>query len=153
MTYQDTWAICTECGEKFVFRVEDQKRQARNGEDITPPKFCPNCRPGGPVSYGSTSSSPSSKPRSSESRSSSTPKTKPEDLGAGPHEGVVKWYDNDKGYGFVVHSEGHEIFFHRTGIATSETPNFADNTPVTYLIEQTEKGPEAIEVERLVDSD
>jgi CspA family cold shock protein len=67
----------------------------------------------------------------------------------GPHEGSVKWYDGDKGYGFIVHSDGEEIFFHRTGIAPGEDPHFPDGTRVTYCIEQTDKGPQAVDVERM----
>jgi len=70
-------------------------------------------------------------------------------LGPGPHEGNVKWYDPEKGYGFILHSDGEEVFFHRTGIAPGETPRFPDGAKVTYLIEQTEKGPQAVDVARM----
>jgi len=87
---------------------------------------------GAPAPAGETSSQP-----------------EPQELDRGPHEGKVKWYDNDKGYGFIVHPNGEELFFHRTGIAPGETPNFPDDTMVTYCVEQTSKGPQAIEVERM----
>jgi CspA family cold shock protein len=74
---------------------------------------------------------------------------KPESLEPGPHEGHVKWYDGEKGYGFIIHHGGEEVFFHRTGIAPGELPDFPDGTRVTYVIEQTEKGPQAIDVERM----
>lgn len=67
-------------------------------------------------------------------------------LGPGPHQGVIKWYSDEKGYGFIIHPDGEEIFFHRTGIAVGVPPFFPDGTRVTYFIEQTEKGPQAIEV-------
>ena len=70
-------------------------------------------------------------------------------LDAGPHEGSVKWYDQEKGYGFVVHPSGEELFFHRTGIAPGERPDFPDGTRVTYCVEQTEKGPQAADVARM----
>lgn len=71
------------------------------------------------------------------------------ELTPGPHTGVVKWYDPEKGYGFVVHSPGKDIFFHRTGIAEGESPLFEDGTPVTYVIEESEKGPHAVNVARV----
>jgi CspA family cold shock protein len=71
------------------------------------------------------------------------------ELSPGPHRGVVKWYDPEKGYGFVVHSPGKDIFFHRTGIAEGETALFEDGTPVTYTIEESEKGPHAVNVARI----
>ncbi|TET48910.1 MAG: cold shock domain-containing protein [Anaerolineales bacterium] len=67
----------------------------------------------------------------------------------GPHTGTVKWYDPEKGYGFVAHGPGKDIFFHRTGIAEGETPLFDDGTPVTYVIEESEKGPHAVNVARV----
>ena len=63
-------------------------------------------------------------------------------------EGVVKWFSSEKGYGFIVQHSGNEIFFHRTGIAQGETPAFPDGTRVTYRVEQTGKGPQAVEVAR-----
>ncbi|HET91523.1 MAG TPA: cold shock domain-containing protein [Chloroflexi bacterium] len=139
MPYQDTWAICTKCGERFVFRIEDQRRQARRGEEITPPALCPSCQTSRPRTEKGASSHP--EPRQEAAASIV--------LGPGPHEGSVKWYDTEKGYGFIRHSSGEEIFFHRTGIAPGEVPDFPDDTRVTYCVEQTEKGPQAVEVERM----
>jgi CspA family cold shock protein len=72
-----------------------------------------------------------------------------EEITPGPHKGVVKWYDPEKGYGFIVHSPGSDLFFHRTGLAEGETPLFEDGTPVTYVVEETDKGPQAVEVARV----
>jgi CspA family cold shock protein len=141
MTYQDTWAICTQCGRQFVFRIEQQRRLAERGEEITPPEFCPACQDRAPTGH-------CARPRrGSPSRSAAT------ELGSGPYEGNVKWYDPEKGYGFIVHPGGEEVFFHRTGIAPGETLDFADGTRVTYCIERTEKGPQAIDVERLEETE
>jgi CspA family cold shock protein len=140
MTYQDTWAICTKCGKKFVFRIEDQRRQAERGEEITPPELCPACQS---QSHKSRRSESSGAPRS-ESNQKRTAES-----GQGPHEGSVKWYDSEKGYGFIVQQGGEDIFFHRTGIAAGETPHFPDGTRVTYLVEQTSKGPQAVDVARM----
>lgn len=144
MAYQDTWATCTECGRQFVFRIEEQRRQAERGEDITPPERCPTCRTASRVA-------PRPQPRSqpvSRPRVEQEPRA-PVVLGPGPHEGHVKWYDSEKGYGFIVQQDGDEIFFHRTGIAPGEALRFPDGTRVTYLIEETEKGPQAIDVARM----
>jgi CspA family cold shock protein len=141
MTYQDTWAICTQCGKRFVFRVEQQRRQAERGEEITPPEFCSSCR-------DSTRAARPEGPRREPS-----PKSAATELGSGPYEGNVKWYDPEKGYGFIVHPGGDEVFFHRTGIAPSETPSFPDGARVTYCLEQTDKGPQAVDVERLEEAE
>ena len=126
MSYRDTWAVCEECGSKFIFRVEEQRRLAAKGEPVVAPDRCPDCREG--------------------AKSGGKPA---EEIGPGPHEGEVKWYSGEKGYGFIVHPGGEEIFFHRTGIATGERPNFPEGTKVTYVVEQTDRGPQAVEVSRM----
>ena len=144
MVYQDTWAVCTKCGKQFVFKIEDQRRQAKRGQEITPPELCPSCQ--SPARAEQRSRSPSV------FRSRPVVERKPKtavDLGVGPHEGSVKWYDNEKGYGFIVHPDGAEIFFHRNSIALGERPIFPDGIRVTYLIEQTSKGPQAVDVARM----
>jgi CspA family cold shock protein len=93
--------------------------------------------------------------RQPEPRHETTPSSKEDKveatvaLGPGPHEGTVKWFDSEKGYGFLAHPDGTEIFFHRSGIAPGEAPNFPDGAPVTFLIEQAEKGPQAVDVARM----
>ena len=85
----------------------------------------------------------SQKPRPEPQPKETTP------LGYGPHEGNVKWYSNEKGYGFIIHPSGTEIFFHHTGIAPGERHEFPDGTRVTFLVEESERGPQAVEVERM----
>lgn len=70
------------------------------------------------------------------------------ELGPGLHRGVVKWYDPDKGYGFIVQRSGNELFFHRTGIAVEgdERLRLKDGVPVTYRVKVTDRGPQAVEV-------
>lgn len=137
MTYQDRWAVCTRCGERFIFRVEEQRRQAERGEEIAPPALCPACRIAAPAERHSGGRGAERRPR---------PSAVP---GAGPYEGTVKWYDGDRGYGFIAQRNGDDIFFHRTGIVPGETPFFSSGTRVTYLVEQTSKGPQAVEVARM----
>ena len=144
MDYRATWATCTECGNQFVFRVEEQRRQAKRGEDITPPGQCPACR-----AVGRTAPRPGPRREPTSTPRAEREPRAPTVLGPGPHEGHVKWYDGGKGYGFIVQHSGDEIFFHRTGIAPGETPVFPDGTRVTYLIEHSVKGPQAVDVARM----
>jgi len=71
-----------------------------------------------------------------------------EELGPGPHEGVVKWYDPDKGYGFIIQRSGNEVFFHRSGIAVTGEARLQirDGARVTYRIEPSGRGPQAVDV-------
>jgi CspA family cold shock protein len=153
MSYRDTIAVCEECGKKFVFRVEQQREQAARGEEVAPPASCPACR----GITGPERAAPGARrtERQPEPRRETAPSSKAEKveatvaLGPGPHEGTVKWFDSEKGYGFLAHSDGTEIFFHRSGIAPGEGINFPDGAPVTFLIEQSEKGPQAVDVARM----
>lgn len=153
MSYRDRLVVCEHCGKEFVFRVEEQRRLAGQGEEITPPALCPSCR--GITSPEHAAQEARRAERRPEQRRESTPSSKEEKvkatvaLGPGPHEGTVKWFDSEKGYGFLAHPDGAEIFFHRSGIAPGEGINFPDGAPVTFLIEQTEKGPQAVDVARM----
>lgn len=143
MPYRDTMVVCEECGKEFVFRIEDQRRLAAEGEDVAPPPLCPSCR-------GGDSPQPRPQPRHETAPSSKVEKVEATvALGPGPHEGSVKWFDSGKGYGFIAHPDGPEVFFHRSGVAPGEGINFPDGAPVTFLIEQTEKGPQAVDVARM----
>jgi len=144
MSYQDTWAICTQCGKRFVFRVEEQRRQNERGEAITPPELCPACQ--GTTQQQERTRQPD---RATERKPSQPTSTEKPALGPGPHEGVVKWFDQEKGYGFIAQSNDTDIFFHRTGLASGEDADIQENARVTYCIEHTEKGPQAVDVERL----
>jgi CspA family cold shock protein len=142
MAYRDMWLTCEECGRQFVFRVEEQRRMERQGQEIEPPSLCPEHR-GAEAPRRERLQEQQRAPRAG---GQATPE--PVVLGYGPHEGKVKWYSREKGYGFIVHPSGEEIFFHHTGIK-AEDVEFADGTPVTFLVEETEKGPQAVEVEHL----
>ncbi|MDW8181826.1 cold shock domain-containing protein [Thermoflexus sp.] len=61
------------------------------------------------------------------------------------YEGRVKWFNPEKGYGFIRCEDGTEIFFHRTGIARPGLILEADQ-PVTFEVEITPKGPQAVRV-------
>jgi CspA family cold shock protein len=144
MTYKDTWATCTKCGKQFIFRVEEQRQQAERGEEITPPELCTSCQAS---ARAERRPEPRSKPLPRPAAEQKPKKSAV--LRPGPHEGVIKWYAPEKGYGFIIQSDGNDIFFHRTGIAPGETPFFPDGARVTYLIEETSKGPQAVEVARM----
>lgn len=153
MPYRDTLVTCATCGKDFIFRVEDQRRQSQRGEEIAPPASCPACR--GVTRPERAAHGAWGEERRPEPRRETAPSSKAEKveatvaLGPGPHEGTVKWFDGEKGYGFLAHPDGAEIFFHRSGIAPGEGVDFPDGAPVTFLIEQSEKGPQAVDVARM----
>jgi CspA family cold shock protein len=61
--------------------------------------------------------------------------------------GTVKWFSNDKGYGFITpDDDGKDLFVHHTAIAGSGYKSLEDGTKVEYEEEQGPKGPNAANV-------
>jgi len=59
-------------------------------------------------------------------------------------QGTVKWFNNEKGYGFISPDEGGEdLFVHHTGIAGSGFKSLDEGTKVTYEATQGKKGMQA----------
>jgi CspA family cold shock protein len=59
-------------------------------------------------------------------------------------QGTVKWFNDEKGYGFICSVEGSEdLFVHHTGIVGSGFKSLDEGTKVTYEATQGEKGMQA----------
>jgi cold shock protein len=62
-------------------------------------------------------------------------------------EGTVKWFSNEKGYGFISPDDGGEdLFVHHTGIAGSGFKSLEEGQKVTYEATQGKKGMQAVNV-------
>jgi CspA family cold shock protein len=61
--------------------------------------------------------------------------------------GIVKWFSDQKGYGFIEQEDGGpDLFVHHSGINTSGFKTLHEGDRVTYDIEQGQKGPSAVNV-------
>ncbi len=60
--------------------------------------------------------------------------------------GKVKWFSNVKGYGFIEQENGEDIFVHFTAIQEDGYRSLEEGQQVSYEIEQTDKGPQAVNV-------
>ncbi|MCP3867812.1 MAG: cold-shock protein [Gammaproteobacteria bacterium] len=61
--------------------------------------------------------------------------------------GTVKWFSNDKGYGFITPSDGSkDVFVHHNAIQGDGYKTLADGQSVTFDVEQGQKGPSATNV-------
>ncbi|MBT3256483.1 MAG: cold shock domain-containing protein [Deltaproteobacteria bacterium] len=60
--------------------------------------------------------------------------------------GVVKWFNSSKGYGFIEQESGPDVFVHHSGINGSGFKDLDEGDSVTFDIEQGQKGPAAINV-------
>ena len=63
--------------------------------------------------------------------------------------GIVKWYDNRKGYGFIEQEDGTDVFVHHSGINATGFKSLNDGDSVTFNVEQGQKGPAAVNVTKL----
>lgn len=55
-------------------------------------------------------------------------------------EGVVKWYDKKKGYGFILSNTEEDIFVHYTNFADASLRSLNDGQEVTFDVVPGEKG-------------
>jgi CspA family cold shock protein len=64
-------------------------------------------------------------------------------------EGIVLWFDDDKGIGFVETVDGEEVFVHHSSIDMPGFRTLAAGERVTFTIEETNRGREARNVRRM----
>ena len=60
--------------------------------------------------------------------------------------GIVKWFNEKKGYGFIEQEDGPDVFVHHTGINATGFKALYDGDAVTFDLEQGPKGPAAVNV-------
>ncbi len=64
--------------------------------------------------------------------------------------GTVKWFSDDKGFGFITPDDGgRDLFVHYSGISGDGYRSLAEGAKVSYEEEQGDKGPKAVNVMRL----
>ncbi|MCR4687143.1 MAG: cold shock domain-containing protein [Lachnospiraceae bacterium] len=64
-------------------------------------------------------------------------------------KGTVKWFNNQKGYGFISDESGKDIFVHYSGIAGDGFKALDEGQAVEFEIKDGDKGPQAINVTKL----
>jgi cold shock protein len=62
--------------------------------------------------------------------------------------GTVKWFSDDKGFGFITPADaGKDLFVHHSGIVGDGYRSLAEGTQVSYDSEAGDKGPRAVNVQ------
>lgn len=115
MTFRDQEITCKECGNQFIYRVEEQRQQVSMGLELMTPELCPDCRVEGEI----------------------TPGLRP---------GTVKWYRDDKHFGFLTQADGSEVFFHRSAVDGDAVEILHEDVQIWYELTKTERGLQAINI-------
>lgn len=64
-------------------------------------------------------------------------------------QGVVKWFNNDKGYGFIQRDSGSDVFVHHSAIQESGFKSLDEGQKVEFTVNEGPKGPQAADVVKI----
>ena len=64
-------------------------------------------------------------------------------------KGTVKWFNNQKGYGFISDEEGNDVFVHYTGLNMEGFKTLEEGQAVEFDVVNGTKGPQATNVTKL----
>ncbi|MGB5060715.1 MAG: cold shock domain-containing protein [Candidatus Promineifilaceae bacterium] len=145
-----------EDGVEFIFTVEMQRRLSQAGLPLEPMYLSQL----GDFQAPAAVSTPNDRPERSESQPKAAVQTAVSDAPGefdasfpiqidpqtGKYIGRLKWYNPQKGYGFLVRGAGEEIFFHKSS-TVGRPEDLNEGQWVLYDVEETRKGPEAMEIE------
>ena len=62
---------------------------------------------------------------------------------------TVKWFNNQKGYGFISDEEGNDVFVHYTGLNMEGFKTVEEGQAVEFEVVNGAKGPQAVNVVKL----
>ena len=65
------------------------------------------------------------------------------------NKGTVKWFNNQKGYGFISDEQGNDVFVQYSGIAAEGFKSLEEGQAVDFEVKKKKKGPQAVNVVRL----
>ncbi|MGM9927139.1 MAG: cold-shock protein [Bacillus sp. (in: firmicutes)] len=63
-------------------------------------------------------------------------------------QGKVKWFNADKGFGFIEREGGDDVFVHFSAIQSEGFKSLDEGQSVTFEVEQGQRGPQATNVQK-----
>ena len=69
-----------------------------------------------------------------------------QEMEQGKVTGTVKWFSNQKGYGFITQTDGKDVFCHFSGIVSEGYKSLNEGDSVEFEITQGAKGEQAVNV-------
>ena len=63
-------------------------------------------------------------------------------------QGKVKWFNADKGFGFIEREGGEDVFVHFSAIQSEGFKSLDEGQSVTFEVEQGQRGPQATNVQK-----
>ena len=63
--------------------------------------------------------------------------------------GTVKWFNNQKGYGFISDENGNDVFVHYTGLDMEGFKTLEEGQAVEFEVVEGNKGSQAVHVKRV----
>ncbi|MCX5853747.1 MAG: cold-shock protein [Deltaproteobacteria bacterium] len=64
-------------------------------------------------------------------------------------EGIVKWFNEKKGFGFIASDDGTDVFVHFSAIQDSGFRTLTEGQRVSFDVESGKKGPSAVNVKAI----
>jgi len=63
-------------------------------------------------------------------------------------QGIVKWFNDRKGFGFISQEEGNDVFVHFSSIESTGYKTLVEGDRVEFDVEESDRGPEAKNVKK-----
>lgn len=64
-------------------------------------------------------------------------------------QGTVKWFNAEKGFGFISTEEGQDVFAHFSQIQADGFKSLEDGQKVSFDVEEGQRGPQAVNIVKL----
>lgn len=65
------------------------------------------------------------------------------------NKGTVKWFNNDKGFGFITGEDNKDLFVHQSSIQSEGFRSLEEGQAVSYDVEEDQRGLKAVNVVKL----